>query len=432
MKKFTRIICLLMSAVMMITFAACGGKKSDKNNDSNTATTKSKYAGTTVRYATWKDPDLNEDGPVIKEFEKKTGIKVQVDLIEQGTYINEITGLIAAGNAPDIFFSNMDFPACLSCLQPLTAAGLDYEDDIWDKTILNMTTFKGEPYLCNTIGNIWNEIDCVFYNKSLLQQANCYTPEEYADAGKWTWDAFGEIMAAVNDLDGCIGGAIFSVDSLTSSAGCSIYTLKDGKFISGIEDTVNRNKLVECYRKISNWSYEGILKWNWREDFISGKVGIVVTNVYGLKKTGYYAQMNWNDIGFWYLPDYDENTPAIPTGIFRGWGIIRGAKNPLAAGEFLRYYLDSGNYNTTDAFISSDAEAFYFEVTGNGAEGSNPYYTFSDTIDAIAGFDAQVVFGIPASYTASQVAAQVEAKKNSVKAAVNSINAFVDQNTGVK
>lgn len=55
-----------------------------------------KYRGTTVRYATWKDPYQDEDGPVITKFQKKYGITVKIDRIGQSDYIQTLTAMINA------------------------------------------------------------------------------------------------------------------------------------------------------------------------------------------------------------------------------------------------------------------------------------------------------------------------------------------------
>lgn len=67
-----------------------------------------------MRFATWKDPQANEDGPVVTAFEKKYGIKVQVDMVAQTNYIQTLTSMIAAKDAPDICFDNNEFPASFS------------------------------------------------------------------------------------------------------------------------------------------------------------------------------------------------------------------------------------------------------------------------------------------------------------------------------
>ena len=167
-----------------------GGSSTTSSSKSNTKALSAykekakKYNGTTVRFATWKDPELNEDGPVIKAFEKEYGIKVKIDLIGQTEYAFEIAGLIAADNAPDIYFSNNDWPHALSCLQPLDAAEIDYNDSIWDQGMFRTSKVNNKTYLLNSVGNIWNEVDCVFYNKRLLKENNITTPEEYYKAGR--------------------------------------------------------------------------------------------------------------------------------------------------------------------------------------------------------------------------------------------------------
>lgn len=144
-------------------------------------------AGTTVRYATWKNPYQNEDGKVVEKFQKKYGIKVKIDTIPQSTYVQEVTGKIAAGNSPDIFFDNGTFPASIACLQPLEAMQLDLNDGIWDQGMIKMSTLGGKPFLVNTVGNIWAEVDCLFYNKKIFADNRITTPEEYYKAGKWTF-----------------------------------------------------------------------------------------------------------------------------------------------------------------------------------------------------------------------------------------------------
>lgn len=425
--KFTRISSLILALIMVFSLAACGknggGNAGGSSNSGKTDI--SKLAGTTVRFATWKDPDLNEDGEVIKKFEKETGINVQIDLVSQQEYSSVITGKIASGDAPDVYFSNGDFPTCLSCLQPLTAAKLDYEDDIWDQSTFKMSTFKDEPYLCNTMGNIWNEVDLLFYNKALLSQANCPTPEELDKNGKWTWETLEQIMTKVKALKNCEGGSI-SAEIMLASTGNSIFKINNGTFESGLNDSY-----VSVARKIADWQQKGLINGD-RASFISGKVGIIVTNAFGLKRTGYFADMDWNNIGFYKLPDFDGSTKANDTGIFRGWGICRGAKNPEGAGVFLRYYLDVNNYSISDAFINSDAESFFFTLTIGDQASKTPYFTYIQFIDSISGVDSKEIYAVTDTTLPDQMAAKIESFKNNVAAGATKVNEFVEKNTGVK
>lgn len=397
-----------------------GGGSSSENIDV------SKYKGTTVRYATWQDPELDEDGPVIKAFEQKYGINVEIDLISEGDYANTVAGYIASGNSPDVYFCNSSFPSALTCLQPIDAAGLDLSDEIWDQGMLDLSTINGKTYLVNTVGNIWNEVDMVFYNKKLLNDNNITTPEDYYNAGKWTFDAMKKVMSDVKALgDNYIGGYI-DFAALIGSTGASFYNWENGKFSNGIDNTLKSvmNFMATCYK-------EGLVRGygnnTYRDDFINGRVGIAVTNAYGLKKTGYWRSMNTDHIGFTYMPDTDANTKAVATGLYRGWGIIKGAKNPEAAGVFLRYYLDVNNYDTADAFISSEAESFFFKLTSGITTDKKNFYFYVGT-EAVTGTTraqlAQIAMNDP-----SNVNTAVESIRNTINSDVNSLNDFVSKQT---
>ena len=227
MKKEVRLLSALLAAVLFIaagcssdpeTSGVSGDGSSDGGPGSPSSSTAEEitfaegvdpedYRGTTVRFATWKDPANGEDGAVVEAFQKKYGINVKIDLIPQNQYSLTIAGNIAAGNSPDIFFDNEFFPSSLSVLQPIDAMKLNLEDPIWDKGTLERSTIQEKTYLVNTVGNIWNEADLVFYNKKLLEDNNITTPAEYYAAGKWTFDAMKRVMMQVKELgSGYVGG----------------------------------------------------------------------------------------------------------------------------------------------------------------------------------------------------------------------------------
>ena len=375
--------------------ASSTGSNKDKPTASGSSDTVNpeKYRGSTVRYATWKNPYQNEDGAVIDKFQKKYGIKVKIDMVAQATYVQEIAGMIAAGNSPDIFFDNGFFPSSISCLQPLEAMQLDLTDGIWDQGMIKMSTLGGQPFLVNTVGNIWAEVDCLFYNKKIFSDNNITTPEEYYKAGKWTFAALTKCMTEVKNA-GYIGGYI-DVQSLLASTGAGFYNFNNGKFSNGVNEMT-----YNVMTQISQWVSDGLIKnpleRNLLNNFITGKAGIAITNAFGMKATGYFEKMNPNDVGFTYIPRYDDNTKAYTTGLFRGWGLIRGSKNPVAAGIFLRYYLDVNNYDTDSAFISNEARQFFFKLTsGVDTDDKNPYWLLgiaslcSESTDKYVGIAAE-------------------------------------------
>ena len=183
-----------LSLVLLLgMMTACDKKdnssKTDNSGNSNSGSASSadeylseeelsKLRGTSIRYPFWQTPDETNQA-VINSFEKKYGIKVNVEVVPQDQYITNISGKIAAGNAPDIYWSNDDFPACLTCLQPIEASKIDLNDSLWDKTVSDISTIGGKAYLVNAIGNSGRDI--CFYNKKLLNDNNIKTPDDYLE-----------------------------------------------------------------------------------------------------------------------------------------------------------------------------------------------------------------------------------------------------------
>ena len=422
-KRMTKLAAVLLCLAMVLAlFAGCGAKstasddKSRPNQGSGIANAE-QYRGTTVVYATWKDPAKNEDGLVVDNFEKLTGINVEIDMVPQATYVQEIAGKIAANNAPDIFFDNCFFPSSVAVLQPIDAMNLDLTEGIWDQGMLEMSKFAGKSFLVNTVGNIWAEVDCLFYNKKIFANNNIRTPEEYVELGRWDFAALTKCMTDVKNA-GYIGGYI-DVQSLVASTGAGFYKFENGQFSNGVTQMT-----TDVMKQISQWVSDGLIKdpreYNLLNNFTTGKCGIAITNAFGLKATGYFADMNPNDVGFTYIPAYSADTQTYTTGLFRGWGLIRGAKNPGGAGVFLRYYLDATNYDSASAFISEEAENFFFKLTsGVATDQKNPYMLLG--ITQLCSEKTSDYTGI-SGMAPGQVAAQIAGLENKINSNATKVN----------
>ena len=363
-----------------------------------------------MRFATWRDPGVNEDGIVIESFEKKYNIKVQVDLIKEADYINEITGRIAANNSPDVFVSVSTFPAAISCLQPLDVTKIDFTDAKWEPTVLRDSTVNGKQYLCNTVGSYWNAAQAIFYNKKILERAGLYTPKEYAAQGKWNWDTLEVLMRKVKESGGGYSETLGTI-------GSSVFQYKNGKFSNGIDST-----LINASKRLSQWYNDGLCTWG-NYAFGVNKAAFCISDTFGMRRTGYFANANWEDIGVYYAPDYDASHKACYSSIFRGYGIIKGAKNPVAAGIFLEHYLNVDNYNLDKCFINTEAQKFFFEIT-SGDMKEKVYYFPSRIMSSAAGIDL-TLFDTIVKGSPDQVTAQINAQKNAVDSAVKNYNAYL-------
>ena len=137
--------------------------------------------------------------------------------------------------------------------------------------------------------------------------------------------------------------------------------------------------------------------------------------------------MNADDIGYTYLPSFSESVPAVTTGIFRGWGIIKGAKNPVAAGIFLRYYLDVNNYDLSSAFLNSDAESFFFKLTSSGAQ-NNKFISPTIGCCRALGIGTGTLSGL-ATNSPDQVRSKIDAMNNTINAQVKELNDYINKYT---
>lgn len=466
-----RLIALLLSLVLVFTLAGCtkivyegssaeieyvtnqvivdgngsgsqggsqGGNTNNNNNGGGSGAIKADglindgvnpedYRGKTIKFAATIHPDMDESGPVVKKFQEKYGIKVEIVQSHQGDYANQLSGWIAAGTSPDVARSNGDFPMAMSYLQNLDAAKLDYNEEIWNKKTFEITTFGGSPYLCDTVGNIWAEVDIVMYSKSLLKRANAYTPEEYDKAGKWTWDSFFEIARAVQKVTGDKGCGFGSRDMAMHAMGATVYKLENGKFSNGLD-----NAAISAMTKFAEQWKDGVISWESHDGIMKGTIGITTTHAWAVKKTGFFKEGNWNDLGFYFMPRNNPDSDYACTGMLRGWGICRGANEPVAAGIFLREYLDVSNYDSAGTFISEEAETFFYQVTSLDYDNWNPYFTYCSYTQALAGFDyMDTIYGVM-GYDPAQIAPKMASMKSAVDKGVKNFNEFVEKNTGLR
>ena len=397
-----------------------GNSSTPGNNGTTNKVDASKYRGTTVRYATWKDPDKNEDGEVIDKFEKKYGINVQIDFVAQGEYAQKIIGWIAADKAPDVFIETEEWPATLGIADSIDAMKIDTTDPIWDQATFKNTTVNGKIYGLNTVGCVWSEADCVFYNKKLMQDNNITTPKEYYEAGNWN---FATLKKCLQDCKaaGFKGGYIYP-DALAASLGAGWVKYENGKMVNTSTDSM----FLKVYQYVAELNKEGLLV-DGTSYFLNGDVGICVENAFGLKKTGQFAAMNQDYLDYTYLPDYDANTKAQPAGITRFYGVCKKAKNPVAAGIFLRYYLDASNYDLNKTFLSTDAATFFFKLTGSATNSKNSYYM--NGISHIMGNSAVFTYRALAYEDPSQVTSRIKAKQNELNGYIKTANEYITKYT---
>ncbi len=445
-------LCLICALALIFALAACGGSDSDtasKNSTSSeegdvSATTPSvekgsKYddpnwnpyatisdsiKGSTVRFATWVDHTQTEGAVPMSTFEQDTGLKLSLFTVPESGYVNNIMTKMASGDIPDVFVNNSgstDFPVTLQIASPINKVStVDLQEPIWDQTMLETATIEGNVYMVNTIGSPWSGSNLVYYNKRIFQENGFKTPEAYFEEGTWTWDNLLKCAKNIKTLGDDYKGIYVSSDDFISSLGTGFmkYDYKTGRFTSGVND----NRLLEGYQWYADARDEGLLDGS-VASFMQGKCALVVRGPYGLKTNGYFIDMDQSDIGYTYLPSWEEGEGFITSAVYRMYGIIDGAPNADAAGYFIRYWLDPANYDLNNAFISVDAGNFYYSLTNIPA--TEKYFPRDYSCLALIGEASNSLYTKVRQVSSAGVKTAIDEVSNVVDKAVSSANEVI-------
>ena len=456
-----RVLCLISALLLVFALTACGGGDDDSSTNSSAASgTSSKkenvtvidrieiekgskyddpnyspYAnipesskGVTVRYATWIDHTQTEGAVPLANFFNDTGIHIELYTVKQSGYVNTLMTKIAAGDIPDVFISNegdQAFPLTMQIAAPINKVStVDLEDPRWDKTICATGTIEGNVYLVNTLGTPWTGSNLVFFNKTLFEENGFKSPEDYYDEGTWTWDNMlkcaKEIKSLGSDYKGiAIGSTGREMDILCGAVGTSFikYDYKTHTFSSGVND----QNLLRGMQWYADAKEQGILDGSFSY-FTKGKCGIAIRGPYGLKNTGYFKDMNPEDVGFTYLPAFEEGEKGLVSAIYGMHGIIENCPNPDAAGYWIRYWLDYNNYDLNNTFLTIEAGDFYYELINTVAD--EKYFTFDDPCAYLIGEQyGRDAFWKPALNASSAgMKTAIDSVSNKVDQAVNAAN----------
>ena len=290
-----KVISLLLVLCMVFALTACGD--STTTNDSttdNTAKTEASadnngpaggenarkiYIGTwyesyytSAHTSIYDNPDVDdvEEAQMqldnMRAVEAKYGIELYYKNLTWNGVIESINTSIMAGKPNcDIYMVDLQFgiPAVLNGYAEDVSAYIT-DDDIALKGF--SFTSDGGTYLFkgNTVELSGYPLG---YNKTLLAAAGCEDPYELYQNGEWTWEAWEEMMAKVNDPDNGVyafrGAWTVLTTALLFSNNAWIaspdHTDADGNLVEGLTSQATTEVLNEMYKiyKEEGWSF-----WN--------------------------------------------------------------------------------------------------------------------------------------------------------------------------
>lgn len=385
--------------------------------------------GSTVRFATWLDHTQSEGALALSTINDDIGIKVELFMVPQSNYIQNLQAKIASGDIPDVCLSNendQSFPLTMQILQPINKCStIDLNEPFWDQGMIARSTFNGDIYMLNSIGSPWVGADFVYYNKNLFEENGIKTPQQYYDEGEWTLDNLKKVLKDVKSIGSNYQGGMMTPQMITAIYDTAFikYDYKTGIFSNNVNDP----NLVKAYQWYADVRDEGLLGGSYQK-FMQGLTGIVITDSFGLRKEGYFKEMSADDIGYVYLPTVDIGGKQMFSSNYRMYGIVAGAKNPDAGAYFIRYWLDNENYDLTQLCITADATQFYLDIGNHPAD--EKFYSFDEAGSVSIGSRNDTAFTSPVTGApAAQVKTKIQSVSNLVDTAVKNLNEIVSKST---
>jgi len=380
--KIKRVVALVMVLAMALCAAACdeggtgggntGGGLADAgklqeyamDTDALIQNMPAELKGTTIKFANWYKPDdRGEEGKVIDDFEAKSGCKVELVYIEHGDFNNQLVSKIQTDDAPDVTRMKRPNVSIIKFLQPVDVTGFDFSDKAWDKTTMDLYTFKGKCYGMNLVYTPFFLPTLLYYNTGTMEEMGYDDPWELWKKGEWTWEKLREMCKDwVKQGETFYGAALWRP----------------------VAETVNKNVVARegDYYKLNLTDPLTIKTWNFQQDgraegvFINLNDGFDQNNqtlLFGCydvtaAQSGYSSVFQKTfvrkKLAVVPYPKWENEEYYLPVAESIGYGIPKGAKNPKAVPYLVAYMCNMANYNTegTNFFISDQAKEVYLQT----------------------------------------------------------------------
>ncbi len=319
------------------------------------------YTGSTVKVATWADWSSNGSDDMQSTFYDRFGIEVVPVTVPQGDYITKVSGLIGAGQSPDVILDNLEFPNAFALAQPLNdIASINVADPFWSKSVMDMATIDNKIYFIDSENSPSDYRFMCFYNKKLFEDYGIKNPGKFYEENNWTIDTFEECARQIDKLGDEYVGASVRPEFASGIWETSPILYSEGKFVSGLSDT----RLAEAYKWMLSGREEGIfVTTSASVQFNANLCGLFLYGDHGLRSDGGFETMDPDVLGYVPMPKVKASDAYYPSvSSWHAYGICKGSKNAEAAGYYLRYSLDPANHNTKTKFKSEAASNFYDEL----------------------------------------------------------------------
>ena len=303
--RMKKILAGMLSAVMVLALAACGGN-SDAPGSSNPGNSSS---GGALEVKMWAGEQVDGLQQICDLWTEQSGIKVNVQAMGWSEYFTLLEAGASGGQMPDVFWMHstvadlyMSNDMLLNLDEYIKKDGVDltnYYDDL-----VELYNYNGSQYAIPKD----HDTIALLYNKALFDQYNVEYPND-----NWTWDDFYTAAKAITDAsDGSVYG--YSANTINNQDSWwnlvydfGGYIISDDKKTSGMDDPKTLEAMSYLGKLIDDvMPPQSVISETGNPTlFNSGVVAMITDGSWNINT--FYSNENSDNYGWALLPYQDVN-----------------------------------------------------------------------------------------------------------------------------
>ncbi len=385
-----------------------------------------KLKGTTVKLLMWRSLTDQEE-KTIAAFEKEYSIKVKVSEATLASYVTKLASLVATGDSPDIGVipTNQSSQGCFpigaaTIFQPASVTKQDFTDGFWNTEAMEAFSIKGQYFPLIASNNWYENNATLFYNADMFAEDKIEDPYTLWKAGNWNWDTFKSTAKALKAKGHKYGYVVNQQDNLMLSTGSDFVEYKNGQFTT----TVTSQNVIKAWTFNAEMVSEGLQPVYGTDSnaFINGDAGMIGAHTWWMRKGEAISNCKFEVMAVPF-PSPKGQTLTV-SSISNKFAIPKGAKNPVAAGVFLRYFLDSANNGKfSDISYNAKMEEVFNYLCSDKVKKAYPYSIGVIGYTNLSGLKS--MYTSLHSSTPSQITTVLQKNKQLVDSLVTSVNSKI-------
>ena len=366
--KFKTIAAATLAVATMLGMGACGSSAGAKD-DKTITFWHNATAGDGKQY--WED--------LAKAFEKKTGVKVQIQAIQNEDFEGKLTTAMQdPASGPDVYMTLGGAKT-----KDMVDAGqvMDITDKISDtvkkqmSSSLESVSYDGKVYgvpVTVQPGGIW-------YSKDLFKQAGVEAP-----TNDWTWT---DLQKAAKKISSKTDAKGFSFQMKPDPYDFEMYLWSNDTAYSDengtLEGNIDSAKAIDTYQMFQDMEKDGsavATEGNGTDEFRAGTTAMYIYGSWALSTLDEDG-LNYGVVDIPAFADSDHDSVSILSS--SGISIAKSSKNKDAAWEFIKYW---ANADSNKARIGSELPVLTSVVESEGITDKSQYKPFYSMLEQSDGY----------------------------------------------